>query len=260
MSLVVSLRVSDGIIVAADSLSTAQNLLEFVAQGIQIDCPKCKGKISEKEIKLPPIPIPFNASSYVQKLFSINKKFAVTSFGMGILNNKSIYYHARQFEKGNKSSLLKTKMESLISYFESQLITQFPDYKKKAPDEWKPIGFHISGFENDDIGVTYEVLIGKNNIINKRDDIGCTIGGEPRIINKLWEIGKEDQKLQFKYGLFSLQDAIDFCEYLISATSSFQRFANDVATVGGDIDIALLTPFHNFQWIKRKKLMETLEK
>ena len=46
MSLVVSLRVPDGIVIAADSLSTAQNTLEFIAEGIEIECPNCKKKLS----------------------------------------------------------------------------------------------------------------------------------------------------------------------------------------------------------------------
>ncbi|MBD3308180.1 hypothetical protein GF339_17170, partial [candidate division KSB3 bacterium] len=57
MSLVVSLRVPDGIVVAADSLSTAQNLLQFAAQNIELTCPSCHEKISGQELRLPPIPI-----------------------------------------------------------------------------------------------------------------------------------------------------------------------------------------------------------
>jgi len=263
MSLVVSLRVPDGIVVAADSLSTAQNLFEFIAHDIEIECPNCKKNISKHDIKLPAIPIPFNASSYTQKLFSLNEKFALNVFGQGIINEKSIYYHVKQFENDNyKIKELVPVRDRLVEYLENQLLIQYPKYKEEAPENSYPIVFQINGFEKDEnkqIGVTYEVFIGRKNQIRRRDDIGCTIGGELRVIQKLWDIGKEDPKLQFKYGLFSLQDAIDFCEFLISTTSSFQRFANDVATVGGFIDIALLTPFHDFQWIKRKKLLEILE-
>ena len=263
MSLIVSLRVPDGIVIAADSLATSQNLFEFVAQNVEIECPHCKKKVSGPELRLPPIPIPFSASSYTQKLFSLYDKFAIGSLGQGIVNSRSIYYHIKQFEqsKENPGDLDEVRRR-LIDYLEKELVAQYPKYKEEAPKEWRPIGLHVNGYEKVDgkqIGVTWEVFIGRKNIERKRDIIGCTIGGDMKVVQKLWDIGKEDPRLQFKYPLFSLQDAVDLSEFLIDATSTFQRFANEVPTVGGEIDIALLTPFHGFQWLKRKKLMEILE-
>jgi len=257
MSLVISLRVPDGIVVAADSLSTAQNILNVVA----------RDEKSGKEIELPPIPFPFSASSYTQKLFSILDKYALCTFGQGIINNKSIFYHVKEFENSieklkNKPKNLTQVLNRFTKYIESELLCQFPNYKKEAPDNWLPIGFHLNGYEKKNnrlIGVTYVAFIGNKNRINKKEGIGCTFGGEGKVVQKFWEIGKENPKLQFKYNLFSLQDAIDFSKFLIQSTSTFQRFANEVSIVGGEIDIALLTPFHGFQWIKRKSLMKKLE-
>lgn len=259
--------VPDGIVVATDSLSLSQNILEFVAQNVETECPHCRKKIGAQELRLPPIPIPFSASSYTQKLFSLKNKFALGSFGLGILNNQSIHYHVRQFERiYNKSEDLLSIRNAFIKYIEKELLVQFPEYREKAPEDWHPIGFHLNGYERSDgkpaaklTGVTHEVYIGRKNIVRKRDNIGCTIGGDMRVVRKLWEIGKEDPRLKFKYRLFSLQDAIDLSESLIGITSTIQRFANEVPSVGGEIDIALVTPFNDFQWIKRKKLMEILE-
>jgi len=262
MSLVVSLRVPDGIVTATDSLSTSQTIFEFVAQGIEMECPHCKKRVSGQELSLPPIPVPFSASSYTQKLFSLHDKKALGSFGQGILNGRSIYYHVKQFEQSSsESESLVQVRDRLIGYLEKELLYQFPKYKDEAPGDWYPLGFHLNGYEDvegKDVGVTYEVLVGRENVIRRRADIGCTIGGDPKVVQKLWEIGKENPQLQIKYPLFSLQDAVDLSEFFILATSTFQRFANEVPSVGGEIDIALLTPFHGFQWIKRKKLMEIL--
>lgn len=264
MSLIVSMRVPDGIVIGADSLSTSQSLLEFVAQNVEMQCPHCKKKVSGQELRFPPIPVPFSASSYTQKLFSLYHKFAIGSFGQGIINNRSIYYHIKQFEQSNENPADLAKLRPrLIGYLEKELVAQYPKYKEEAPKEWRPIGLHINGYEEvngKQIGVTWEVFLGRENIERKRDTIGCTIGGDMKVVLKLWEIGKDDPRLQFKYPLFSLQDAVDLSEFLIASTSRFQRFANEVQTVGGEIDIALLTPFHGFQWIKRKKLMEILER
>jgi len=262
VSLVVSLRVPDGIVVAADSLTTSQNLIEFVARDINLECANCKETIRGQEIELPPIPIPFSASSYTQKLLPIHKRYAISAFGKGVLNNKSMYYHVKQFERlAGRDALVET-FNCFIRYLEAELLLEYPQYREEAPADWHPIGFHINGFENDSqklAGVTYELFIGRDNIIQRRDNIGCTIGGEMKVVHKLWELAKEDKRVQFKYGLLSLQDAIDLSIFFINTTSTFQRFTNEVQTVGGEIDIALLTPFHGFQWIKRKKLMEILE-
>lgn len=265
MSLVVSLRVPDGIVTAADSLSTAQNLLEFVAESIELDCPHCKRTMKGPEIKLPPIPVPFSASSYTQKLFSLHEAFALGYVGQGIINERSVYYHVKEFERSSQDdwNLVETR-DKLIYYFEGELHHQFPGYEEKAPEKWYPVGFHLNGYEELEgkpVPVTYEVYVGRKNVVRRRDRIGCTIGGDLKVIQKLWDIGKEDPRLQFKYGLLSLQDAIDLSEFLINATSTFQRFANEVPTVGGEIDIALLTPapLRGLKWIKRKKLLEILE-
>jgi len=257
MSLVISLRVPDGIVVAADSLSTSHTIYDIQIQNVK----------GEKELKIPPIPVPFSASSYTQKLFSLLDQYALCTFGQGIINEKSIYYHVKGFEESinnskNPHATINQILGKFIIYIESELNFQFTNYKKEAPDNWLPIGLLLSGYEKINsklTGVTYVVYIGKENKINKRSGIGCTYGGEGKVVQKLWEIGKENPKLQFKYGLFSLQDAIDFSEFLIQSTSTFQRFANEVPIVGGEIDIALLTPFHGFQWIKQKNLMKKLE-
>jgi hypothetical protein len=262
VSLVVSLRVPDGVVVAADSLSTAQNIVQ-----VEIDQPMPQGQSeppTTASVSLPSIAIPFSASSYTQKLMSVHGKYAVAVVGQGIVNNKSLYYHLRQFEiQSSPDTALPALVDDLIAYLEDELLKQFPKYREVAPDEWRPIAFHVNGYETHDAGqnaVTYEVFVGKRTKKTKRDQIGCTIGGEMRIVQKLWELGREDPSFQFQYALMSLQDAIDLCEYYIDTTATFQRFTNKIPSVGGEVDVALLTPFHDFQWIKRKELMKILEK
>lgn len=265
MSLVISLRIPDGIVVAADSLSTSNDLLEIASGEIKIECPHCKETIKGKGFKLPPIPIPFSASSYTQKLFKLFEKYAISFFGIGILNNRSIFYHIKQFElENNKIDYddLDGIVEKIEKYFENELIKAFPDYKSKSPENWCPMGFHINGYlkkDNNLHGITYELKLGKKHTKKIFDLIGCTIGGDIGVVLKLWEIGEKTPKQKIRYRLLTLQDAIELIEFFINTTSVFQKFANQVPTVGGDIDIALITPFHNFKWVKRKKLIERIE-
>ena len=126
MSLVVSLRVPDGIVVAADSLSTGQRLVELT-----ID-PGMLAKIGKQKADEPKatIPIPFSASSYTQKLFPFHGSFAISVVGQGVVNNKSIYYLLKQFENSCKSEDIQDVTDKLIEHFEKELIQQYPKYKK----------------------------------------------------------------------------------------------------------------------------------
>jgi hypothetical protein len=75
----------------------------------------------------------------------------------------------------------------------------------------------------------------------------------------MWELGKKDPRRGTTYENFSLQDAIDYAEFLITATAKYQRFTNIIPNVGGEVDIALVTPFGDFSWIRQKELGKILE-
>ena len=55
------------------------------------------------------------------------------------------------------------------------------------------------------------------------------------------------------WGLFTLQDAINFAKYAIETTINTMRYSNVVETVGGPIDILVIKPDQAF-WIQRKEL------
>ncbi len=266
MSLVVSLRVPDGIVVAADSLSTAGSLIEIEFGDATFECPHCKEQVPPSVTSLPAMRIPFSASSYTQKLFPLHKRFAVSCYGDGIVNGRSMYYHLNQFErehgKSNDPRDLPGTVQDLVTYFEEQLLEQYPKYREDAPSGWSPVRLHVNGYQEAggrELATTHTVRFGRETAVDKFDTVGCTVGGDTLLIQKLWEIGEKDPRRQFKYPLFSLQDAVDLSEFLVGTASTFQRFANEVPTVGGAVDLALVTPFHGFRWIRRKPLMERLE-
>ena len=49
-----------------------------------------------------------------------------------------------------------------------------------------------------------------------------------------------------------IQDAIKFVETLVYVTIQMSKFVPGAQTVGGDIDIAVITKHEEFKWIKRK--------
>ncbi len=54
----------------------------------------------------------------------------------------------------------------------------------------------------------------------------------------------------------TLQDAIDFSIFSISTTTNTMRFQARAKTVGGPIDVLLVTPNH-IKWIQRKEFHGT---
>lgn len=63
---------------------------------------------------------------------------------------------------------------------------------------------------------------------------------------------KKDENL-IVWNLMTLQDAIDFVRYAINTTIDTMRFTNVNKTVGGPIDILVITP-NKTKWISHKKL------
>lgn len=49
-----------------------------------------------------------------------------------------------------------------------------------------------------------------------------------------------------------IQDAIDLVAYLAEVTAGYMRFKPGIPTVAAPIDIATITRFQGFKWVRRK--------
>ena len=263
MTLIVSLRIPDGIVIAGDSLSTsmAQGQLDI---NINAVCPHCKRnhKIQQK-VPIPDLPV--TSFSYAQKIFPFYGKFGVGTFGAGLLANQSIYLAMRLIEQRLKEEEISfdgvTEVAQQIGSEFHKLLQKHFELERKPLTDLPPnqyvLGFQVVGYD----GVepkTIEVTIGKEVSIPPPKGLGCHVSGSDEIAKSFSELYKNpSQKPTFH--LFSLQDAIDYAEFLIRTTIAHQRFSQISPKVGGDIDIALVTPFNGFRWIRQKPLGKILE-
>lgn len=55
------------------------------------------------------------------------------------------------------------------------------------------------------------------------------------------------------WGYFTLQDAVDFARYAVETTIQTMRFKNVVETVGGKVDILVITP-DGSKWLQKEEL------
>lgn len=260
MSLVVSLIIPDGVVIAADSLSTVQGQIALQAK-LNAECPKCGEKIELNDLPLPPMATALSTSSFAQKLFPFGGKFGVGAFGLSVLLGKTVGYIVEtvEHEVAQEDIQRVTDLANIIQErFDKLVREQFKDIDN-APDNFYPLGFHVVGYDGDD-GKIVEVKIGKKSEIVPHVEPGCTFSGTGQVVLKLWELGQKDRTQQTNFAIFSLQDAIDYADFLINTTASHQRFAVMIPTVGGEVDIALITPYRGFTWIRRKKLSRIMSR
>ncbi|MGD0815925.1 MAG: hypothetical protein ABSA83_20220 [Verrucomicrobiota bacterium] len=266
MTLNVSLCVPDGIIIASDSLAT---LNESVNKRVNVDskCPKCSEDIQLKDVQIPPFAVPASSFPYAQKLFSIRNKLGLTIHGAGHLNGRSMYSLITDLEAKLPKTIdapdyMDVVKQSFIEYFDNQIKLECAKTGFNIalqPDTWMPFGFQLVGFAKDANGEpvpkVYWIKMGKNPAAQQMNpSVFCT--GDTTVVNMLFPGGV----LTANVGVFSLQDAIDYAKFLIRTTSEYQRFSGKWQTVGGDIDIALITNRNGFQWIAQKPLYKILER
>lgn len=259
MTLVVSVRVPDGIVIGADSLSTTHSSLSFKGN-IETTCPECGKEIKLSDLPGPKIRIPVSNFPSAQKLFPVGNNFGVAFFGMSIINGITIYNHIRSNnKKWEKFTEVSELAKSLGEYLQGEVNTQFKDIAE-APKNFCPLGFQLVGFDKESKpwGRTVVVSIGKGIKTKIDNKIGCTFSGEGDVVRKLWEL-REQMGLGALYESFSLQDAVEYVDFLIGTTAKFQKFANMIPTVGQPVDIAVVTRYAGFKWIKCKEYTKILE-
>ena len=263
MTLIVSLRIPDGIVIAGDSLATmvGQGQLEAA---IGVSCPAC-GHQHEIQQKLPMPPVPATTFSYAQKVFPFCREFGVGTFGTGLLAGKSIYFAMRLFEQRLRDSKIsfegvteaaKKIGDEIYCILKEQLKLENISVED-LPDNQVVIGLQVAGYDETE-AKTIEVTVGREAKCQPIEGFGCTVSGNQEVVRAIWGLYKNESQ-QPPYPVFSLQDAIDYAEFLIRTTIAHQRFSPTIPNVGGDIDIALVTPFDGFRWIRQKPLGKVLE-
>jgi hypothetical protein len=91
------------------------------------------------------------------------------------------------------------------------------------------------------------------------------VGFDQRLFDELVAAGMKDTEAQalvnhlrskleaaLVWPTMPVIDAIDLAEFLVETTKRFYRFLPGADIVGGDSDIAVVTKYEGFKWIKRK--------
>lgn len=265
MTIAISMKVNDGVILASDSAATIW---------AQADDGHTLGVVN----------VYYNAD----KIFNLCKGYPIgaITWGSGSIGFSSISTIVKDFRKiitKDKICTDKYTIGQIADLFSNYL---YEEHYKPSFANWntKPeIGFIIAGYSSHGSYAEEWLIEISNGTINSpkkvREDLetGITWGGEPEAITRLYlghgtrlpdvlaesgvpqekvgnimEIIHDKLKIPMVLPPLPVQDAIDLAEFLVTTTINYSKFALGPTTVGGPIDIAVITKHEGFKWVKRK--------
>ena len=264
MTLIVSVIAADGIVIAGDSLSTLNRQINMNQSG-NVACPHC-GKVHQVNANFQGN-MPQATFFHTEKVLPFLNKFGIGVFGPGLTGAKSVNFLIRSLEYSieqsknifNNVTEIAEKMKGDLPNLLAQELEQEKKSLSDFPENHIFLAFQIVGYDNFQ-PKSIEVVLGKEVTLNTFDKLGCYASGSREVVDAIWELQKAKPENQPFYQVFSLQEAIDYADFLIRTTINFQRFIPTIPQVGGNIDIALVSPFDEFKWIRQKPLGELLER
>lgn len=263
MTIVVALKVGDGLVLGADSASTLMTGSSY-----------------------------HNSYFNTEKLMHVDRlPVGALTFGLGSLNNRSVSSLANDLRGRMAGSdadwridpdnfTVEDIADRFKRFFYDELyVGQFgPPPEDDSNSFDNVMGFFVGGFSSgSNSAEVWRLLLTQRGcnvvkIINAETEWDCVWEGarEPiqrvlfgyssQIMARLLEAGVEQDTAEnllasmepLIHGGMPIQDAIDFVDYLIGVTCGYVRFAPGHMTVAKPIDLAAITKYNGFKWISRK--------
>lgn len=194
------------------------------------------------------------------KTFLAKESIGISTFGQADINGNPISGFIQNFISQHN------EVNTNISSFSNDINEHFRSYNP-IPD----VGFHIAGYELEENILKPKVfrvaplhnLVQLKNPENDQGEIqGATWDGESDILVRLVQpVYLKNAQGEFNplpqnpipFQFFTLQDAIDFAVFAIQTTIDCVRFFPRPKTVGGPIDVLIITKGKSF-WIAKKDL------
>ena len=236
MSFLIAVHVNEGIVLASDRRTTYTNTTAVEDRIIQ--------------------QIGIHTTNSTDKTFICPNKAGISTCGDASLLGKPITGFIQEMirERIRGDSKVRDMPQIIIDYFQG--LPQIPD-----------TNFFVAGYDGIDSGkqqLLYKVNV-KSQEIEKVDTSsqGASWDGETFTLTRLIQnvaVKMNDGTyidMPFEdilWGYFTLQDAIDFARYAVETTIQTMRFKNVVETVGGKVDILVITP-EETRWLQKETLI-----
>jgi hypothetical protein len=258
MTINVSIRVPDGVVIGADSLATSLVPLKAQVQLGSIRCEKCKHEMQGGAVQMPPIGVPGSSTPLASKLFYVGN-YGVTFFGTSSLNGRSLFNHVMMFRTSSyKEGMTLEEIADGLSRQLQDAALGDPAVGKAKPGT-TVVGFQICGYDEGDVDVGQTSVVtlnaGRQPKREKQAGYGVTVTGQDSVVRMLFSNTQGATASQPSFAKMTLPDAIDYARFLVQTTSDYHRFADTVPLVGGPTEIALITKWIGFRWIERKRIL-----
>ena len=193
------------------------------------------------------------SSDFVYKTFLLEKqKVGINSYGDSLLGKITTESHIKRFseEMIDDKDDVTTVVDKLMEFFRR-------DFPKANTS------FHVAGFKRKDrksIPHVFRCHVGNKtierpNVAPKTDNViyGASWGGEADIISSFLQATPGQPKAPIIWDAMNIQDAIDFAIYAVRTTIDTMRFQARPKSVGGPVDVLLISPDEGALWIQRKQ-------
>lgn len=241
MTIIVTFKVAQGVVLAADSRMT---ILE-------------NGRV-------------VHLSDTHTKIFPLGPWAGVMTCGSGFLGGIYVQRLIAQFTRKLDVTLpLKALVEQLLAQLPpadsestSLIISGFdpdaPDgfaaqiYKITIFADGQKSFFDLSGsvsFWDGEFEAVTRLLLGRSPIYTGalcQDPVGAALVQEA-----------DDQgvaKMRIPYYALTLIEGVNLAQFLVNLQIQYQYFASDAQSCGGSVDVAVITPDKGFQWVSHKTL------
>jgi len=235
MSFLIAVYVNEGIVLASDRRTTynrTENMNGVLVQKFGL-----------------------HTTNSTEKTFSCPNGAGISTCGDASLLGKPITGYIKEVIRGiAPETPVSDVPQMLVDYFRGQSV---------VPDTH----FFVAGYDKDNDQVhqrLYKVNLKDATPIIPVDTSrqGASWDGEIMSLTRLVQnvaVKKPDGTYvdlpneEILWGYFTLQDAIDFARYAVETTINTMRFKNVVETVGGNVDILVITPDET-KWLQKTEL------
>ena len=236
MSFIIAVHVNEGIVLASDRRVTYTST-------------ETSDKITVERIGI-------HTTNSTEKTFLCPNGAGISTCGDASLLNKPITGYIKEaIRKIHSDTPVSRVPEILVDYFSKQ---------SSVPNTY----FIVAGYEKDSEEVhqkLYRVYLNSARPIIPIDTSaqGAIWDGETSTLTRLVQnvalINKDgtysaQPRNEILWNYFTLQDAVDFARYAVETTINTMRFTKVIKTVGGNIDILVITPDET-KWIQKTEIM-----
>lgn len=254
MTICVSVRVPEGIVLGTDSLSTVT--------------------VKDSE------GVPYVVKSYpnARKLFQVGDlPIGVFTYGLARIGRRSLSELIHQFSEANEEESVPLVADGLAEFIAQAYSSEYPPGVEQSK-----LGLYIAGYSKGSYSAHEREVIfpqqlvpktvrrtgGENGVVWRGVEVPfyrLYIGCDPVLLDSLSkevvnaeEIGLVSEQNKYSmlipFGYMHLQDATDFAVFVLRTTIGYNQFEIGLPKCGGELQVAVISAVDGFQWIREPQL------